>query len=341
MIEISIVLPIRNEETHIRACMESILAQDYPTDRIEILAVDGMSDDRTREILAEIQQSNPQIRILDNPERIVTHAVNIGIQNAQGLYIARMDAHATYAPDYLSACMNVMKETGADNVGGPAVPIPGAETSVARAIMLAHLSPFGLGGASFRNPDASGYVKTVWPGFFKKEIFDRIGLLNPVLTRSEDIDLNTRIIESGGKIYLSPKIKVSYCCRSTLTQLWKQRFQDGMGVIQTLPIHAAAVKPRHLIPLGFVLSLLLLSIFSAIWANTTFGFYFQHILLAGVLLYGLASAFFTLKNILQSSTFFPNIFLLPAVFIVLHFSYGFGSLCGLVQFRVLSQEKNQ
>src|SRR6266700_7361104 len=116
---VSIVLPCRNEAGHVEACIQSILAQDPPEGGMEIIAADGMSTDGTRESLEEMARRHPELRVLNNPGRIVSTGLNAAIRAARGQIIIRMDAHTTYAPDYVRQCLAVMKETGADNVGGP------------------------------------------------------------------------------------------------------------------------------------------------------------------------------------------------------------------------------
>src|SRR5579864_6790650 len=125
---ISVVVPVRNEETHINACLRSLIAQTYPEDRYEILVVDGGSCDQSLEIVRRLQQAHPAILILQNPAGIVPTAMNLGIASARGEFIVRADAHSTYPPAYLEKCIALLRETGADNVGGPAIATPADST---------------------------------------------------------------------------------------------------------------------------------------------------------------------------------------------------------------------
>jgi len=293
---VSIILPVRNEEQHISRCLQSIAAQDYPRDRYEIIIIDGLSTDATLDLVNEFKihnvdssacqasgksqndtaqgksqndnssacqagnhTQNDNIRVLTNPKRTVTTGLNLGIAAARGDVIMRMDAHALYAKDYISSCLKVMEETGAANVGGPARALPGGPGPMAQAITLAHYSPFGLGGAQFRDPNAEGFVETVWPGCFKREVFDKIGYIDERRTRTEDIEFNSRLREAGYKIYLSPLIKAWYYCRTTLGDTWRQRWADGYEITRFLPDNPKAPRLRHFIPLIFVTSLILLA----------------------------------------------------------------------------------
>lgn len=333
---ISIVIPVRNEAAYIERCLESVLAQDFAGHEHEVLVVDGMSDDGTRQILQNLKSKFQKLRILENPERTVSSGVNLGIRASNGDIIIRMDAHAEYGPGYVKSCLEALERTGAGNVGGPAIPLPGGRSAMARAIVLAHYSPFGLGGGSFRNPEAEGYAETVWPGCFRRDALKAAGLYDQRLTRTEDIELNWRIREQGFRIYLTHGIRAYYYCRPTLGSLWRQRWWDGIGVVQTLAVSPRALRPRHFVPLAFVLSLVLLGALSIRWTA------FRWLLASEAGLYLAAMACFTLcgasairaarrmerekGEAREQAWGYGLLGLLPPVFAALHFSYGLGSL---------------
>jgi GT2 family glycosyltransferase len=347
MIKVSIILPVRNEALHIKGCLESIFSQSAVF-LAEVIVVDGMSNDGTRKALYKLQNKHPSLIILDNPEKRVTTAVNIGVKAARGGIIMRLDAHALYSRDYLVTCLQVMEESGAANVGGHAFALPSGPTAMAHAIAFAHHSAFGLGGADFRNIDAGGFVETVWPGCFKKEVFEKVGLLTEELERSEDIEFNYRLRKAGYTIFLSPKIKVWYFCRATLGALWQQRFLDGKGVMETLRVNAGAVRARHFVPLAVTLVCLsalvrfLISVFlnsSAMVRSSLI------IMIAGACLYCGGSLFYSCASLARLPEINGRVpetrddsykikkgsaLLLPIVFAVLHFSYGIGSIAGLM-----------
>ena len=328
---VSVLLPVRNEERHLRECLSSLVGQDFPAKKMEVLAVDGRSEDATLDILEEFRRSYPGIRIIDNPKRSVTAALNIAVGLARGRYFVRCDAHARYAPDYLSSCLAVAEETGAANVGGHMRALPGQESAVARAIMLAHYSRFGLGGGRFHDPSAEGYVETVWLGCYRRDVFDRIGCFNERLPRSEDIDLNARLLRAGMRCYLSKRIRASYFCRSGLPSLLLQKLRDGIGVIRTLRYNRRAVRVRHCIPPIFVTSLLLFAALS--WLPL-----FRGLLFLELALYAAAAGFFTILAwiatpriiTLRRRDRLTAALMLPVVFAAMHVAYGIGSLYSLI-----------
>jgi glycosyltransferase involved in cell wall biosynthesis len=335
---LSIVIPVRNEAAYIERCVESIYAQDFAGHDYEVIAVDGMSSDSTSEKLKTLKSKFPNLKLLENPNKTVSSGVNVGVRNSAGDIIFRMDAHAEYGSDYIRTCLEVMQRTGADNVGGPAIPLAGGRSPRSQAIALAHLSPFALGGGAFRNLKAEGWVPTVWPGCFRREVFRRVGLLDERLTRTEDIEFNSRMVRSGGRIYLSPRIRSYYICRTRLRYLWRQRWRDGIGVVHTVLISRHAPKLRHFVPLLFIGSLAALTVLAllgggrlreaALW-----------LLAFEALTYVLSCAYFSLRTLtlpreLRSLTRNERIsplavLLQPMAFATLHFSYGLGSLWGL------------
>ena len=267
---VSIILPVRNEERFITSCLKSISAQTYPKENMEVLIAEGMSDDDTLGKIAEYDSIDEDlaITVLKNQKKTVSAGLNLGFRNARGYVLIRMDAHARYGRDYISQCLAVMERTGAANVGGPALALPGGPGAMARAIALAHYSPFGLGGAQFRDPKAEGLVETVWPGCFRREVFEKVGYIDERRTRTEDIEFNSRLRAAGYKIYLSPLIKAYYYCRTTLRETWRQRWADGYEITHFLPDNPKAPRLRHFIPLIFVTSLLLLLALSLLSGST-------------------------------------------------------------------------
>ena len=170
---VSVIVPCRNEEKFIEKCFDSIVSQDYPNEKLEILIVDGMSEDKTREILKEYQKKYLFIKVLDNLEKIAPIALNIGIKIANGEIIIRMDSHATYDKKYISKCVKYLIENNADNVGGTMVTLPENNSLTARAIALALSHPFGVGNSHFRMATKKlKSVDTVFGGCYRNEIYD-------------------------------------------------------------------------------------------------------------------------------------------------------------------------
>ena len=229
-----------------------------------MLIAEGMSDDDTLGSIAEYDSIDEDldITVLKNQKQTVSAGRNIAIRASKGDLVMCMDAHALYSPDYISSCVEVMEATGAANVGGHMRALPADNTALAYASVLANDSPFGLGGGRFHDPSYEGFAETVWMGCYKKEALNKVGLYDERRTRTEDIDLNRRLIEAGYKIYLSPKIKAWYFPRANLTDLWRQRWADGVEITRFLPDNPKAPKLRHFIPLIFVTSVILLSALS-------------------------------------------------------------------------------
>jgi succinoglycan biosynthesis protein ExoA len=229
---VTIAMPAYNEERYIEACIASVQAQDYPRNLIEILIADGRSTDRTREIIAALAAADPRIHLVDNPARLQAAGLGQMVKQATGDIIVRMDVHCEYAPDYVRKCVEVLERTAADNVGGSQR--ARARTAFQRALCAALGSPLGVGGARYRSPDAEGFVDTVFLGAFRRRVFETVGLWDPGAITNEDAELNQRILDSGGQIYLSREIVVHYFPRDSFQTLAKQYYKYGIGRARTL-----------------------------------------------------------------------------------------------------------
>jgi succinoglycan biosynthesis protein ExoA len=327
-VQVSVVVPCRNEIRFIRAFLDSVLQQDITGLNVEVLVADGMSDDGTREVLEQYERTLPGFRVIDNHGRIVSTGLNAAIREARGEIIVRMDAHTEYAPDYIRTCLRVMKETGACNVGGPA--LTRAEGYLARAIALAFHSKFVSGGAKFHDPGYEGYVDTVTYGCWKKSTLLRLGLFDERLYRSQDDELNLRIIASGGKVWQSPKITSWYRPRGTLAALSRQYFQYGFWKVAVIRKHRKPASWRNLVPGASLLTgiaLLLGALAAGLGGSSRWESQFLTVWAALVGLYGVVSlgaAFVVAKS--HGWRFFP---VLPVVFATYHVSYGLGFLLAL------------
>ncbi len=252
---VSVVLPIRNEETTIGDCLGAVLAQDYPAGRMEALVVDGQSTDRTRVVVAETAARDPwsRVRLLDNPIGSAPPALNMGIRAARGELIVRVDGHTIIAPDYLRRCVETLRETGADNVGG--LMRPEGRGYVGRCIALATGSRFGVGNSRFHYDERGGEAETVYLGCFRRTVFERVGLFDEGLVRNQDDELNDRIVASGGRIWLNPRIRSTYYNRGSYRSLWRQYYQYGYWKVRVLRRHPGARRARHLAPAALVAAL--------------------------------------------------------------------------------------
>jgi len=320
---VSIIIPCRNEEKFIGNCLDSIVLNDYPKKRLEVLVVDGMSEDGTKEIAKKYVQQYAFINILDNPKRIIPSAMNIGIRNAKGDIIMKMDAHSTYKEDYISKCIKYLYEYNADNVGGIWHMIPRENTLLGKSIVFALSTPFGAGNAHFKiGSKEPRWVDTAPFGCYRKNVFNRIGLYDENIARSEDFNINSKLRRSGGKILLIPDIIIYYYTRSKFSEFCKHNFDNGFWITYPLKFFRTLFSWRHLLPLLFVLiliSLIALSIFFPIslW-----------LLLFIIASYILINFYFSC-NITYKEKDLRYLILMPITFASIHLCYGLGSAWGL------------
>lgn len=322
---LSVICPIYNEEKYIAQFLDSLLTQDYPNEDLEILLVDGMSKDRTREIVAEYIAKYPFIRLIENPDKIVPYAMNRGIDAAKGDIIMRLDAHASYQPDYFSVLVNGLKRLHADNVGTVCKTDVLNKTPKTLAIREVLGNKFGVGNSTFRTGiDHEQEVETVPFGCWTKEVFEKYGKYDVRLVRNQDIELNKRIIRGGGKIYILPDTYCTYLARETWKALAKNNYGNGKWNILTVYYTKmfSSLSLRHFIPLLYLLSLIVPLLLAFIWWP------FALVSLASLLTYTGLLAAVSLKLSIQKNL---NFFYLLITFFVLHLSYGWGSLMGLLK----------
>jgi succinoglycan biosynthesis protein ExoA len=314
---VTIAIPCLDEEAYIEACIHAVQAQEWPRDRVEILVADGMSVDATREILGRLAAADSRIRLIDNPGRIQAAGLNECIRSARGDVIVRMDVHADYATDFVQKCVAELERTGADNVGGAAR--PRAKTFFQRCVSAALRSPLGIGGSKYRKSEQEGFVESVWPGAFHRRVFERVGLFDPKAITNEDAELNQRILESGGRVYLSRDIVSHYYPRDSMRSLARQYFKYGQGRARTLLKHGKLPSVRPALPfLGLVGEAVMLAV--APWQ------------LGGLSLaaYALATGAEAVRvGRAEGLVAIPVVW---AIFPVLHASHGAGFATGLVKY---------
>jgi glycosyltransferase involved in cell wall biosynthesis len=321
---VSIILPIRNEAKYIEQGLCAIVAQDYPADRIEILIADGMSVDDTRKIISDFIATYPQyqLRILDNPSKIVPTGMNIALRQARGEIIIRVDGHCIIAPEYVRRCVEHIQNDHVDGVGGPMTSI--GETDVAKAISIGMSSPFGVGNSAFRTISGkSMLVDTVPFPAYTRGIIERASLYDEELVRNQDDEYNYRIRELAGKLLLADDVRSTYFSRTSLKGLWKQYFQYGYWKVRVLQKHPRQMSVRQFVPPVFVL-LLLVSIFVGLLPGI------QPLSLLVPLLYTFANLCASVYTASQRG--WASLPHLPLVFGILHLSYGSGFLVGLIKF---------
>ena len=330
---VTIVIPCRNEEKFINKCLDSIIANDYPKDRLEVLVVDGMSQDRTREIIEGYASRYRFIKLLDNPKKITPAALNTGIRNTKGEIIMRMDAHATYGTDYIKKCVSASQKYSADNVVGIWKILPRGKGFIDKAIVSALSSSFGVGNAKYRTGSCKQpeWVDTGAYGCYKKSVFENVGLFNENLSRGQDMEFNSRLKTAGGTIILVPDAVVYYSARSDFYSFCIHNFKNGVWAI--LPFKHSAVVPvslRHLVPLAFVSSLIISGILSLFFHI----FFFPFLLI--ICSYSTCNIYFSARMALKKKDI-RYFFIMPAIYSSLHITYGLGSFFGLMRL-VLSKE---
>lgn len=321
---LSVICPIYNEAKYIEACIQSILLQDYPQEHLEVLFVDGMSKDGTRDIVKNYVRQHPFIHLLDNEKRIVPVAMNIGIKASKGGVIMRLDAHAQYPANYFSVLVKALDTLNAENVGAACRTDVLNKTSKTLAIKEVLSNKFGVGNSTFRlGVDKVVEVDTVPFGCWKREVFDKYGQYDERLIRNQDIELNKRIVRGGGHIYIVPDTYCVYLARETFKGLARNNYGNGKWNILTIYYtkQMDSLSLRHFIPLLFLLSLIVPLLCSFIlWA---FIFVSMASLSAYLLVLGGVSVKLAMSKHLKFS------YLLISFF-VLHVSYGWGSLSGII-----------
>ncbi len=322
---VSIVIPVRNEEQFIEACLTSVLAQDYPADRVEILLVDGMSTDRTRELACAVladRLADGSARVLDNPRGVAPTAMNIGISASSRDVIVRVDGHTRLPADYVRRCVEVLQETGSQCVGGAIRTCGSGE--IGRGIAAAQSSRFGVGGVAFRTGcSTAGPVDTVPFGAFPREVFACIGEFDVELVRNQDDELNFRLLQAGGTVWFDPAISTDYYSCPTLRRFWRQYFQYGVYKIRVAQKRNGFASARHVVPATFVVTaaasvLLAVARREPRWALAVLG------------PYAIANGAASIAVARRSQADPVRV---AAAYAVLHTSYGAGFLSGLWRWR--------
>lgn len=329
-IRVSIIAACRNEITHIRRFLDSLLSQDMEDIPWEAILADGLSDDGTREILDEYSAKNSHLRVLSNPGRIVSTGLNAAIRAARGDIIIRMDAHSWYAPTYSRLCVDTLQRTVADYVGGPV--LAQAEGVLPRAVTAAFHSRFATGGSSrFRELDYEGWVNTLPFGAWRKTTLEKIGLFDESLVRNQDDELNIRLLRAGGKIWQTPSLRSWYSPRSTLSKLFYQYFQYGFWQVPVFRKHSNLSSWRKFVPVAFVLAnaiAVVLLIFAAVRRSSSFWsiFFLWVVLLAVYLFFDLVASLLAARR--HGWDTLPY---LPVIFCIYHLSFGLGFLVAFLR----------
>ncbi len=318
---VSIVMPVRNEIGYIQRSLQAVLAQDYPRERMEILIVDGMSEDGTREYIHDQQRHTPNLYLLDNPAYIVPAGLNIAIAEAKGEIVIRVDGHCVIAPDYVRRCVEYLERESVVGVGGPMETV--GETPTASTIALAMSSPFGVGNSAFRvRVNAHRYVDTIPFPAYRMSTLRAAGPFDETLIRNQDDEYNYRLRAMGGKLLLAPDVRSKYYSRSSLGALWKQYFQYGYFKVRVLQKHPAQFSLRQFVPPAFVGTLLVALV------SSVFVVPMRYLLLGLILTYSTVNLGVSLHIMKHHGR--KHILRLPLAFATLHIAYGLGFWTGLL-----------
>ena len=322
--KVTVVIPCRNEEKFIGQCLDSLIEQDYPKEKLEIFVLNGMSTDKTRQIAEAYSKKYSFIKVFDNPNKTSPYALNIGLQHSTGELFMHLGAHAIYQKNHISKCVKYLKEYGADMAGGVALATPSKNTLTARAISLVLSDKLGGGGAFRRGGKEPQWADTAFAGCYKKELFEKVGNYNENLKRSQDMEMSLRIKKAGGKILLAPDIVVNYYPKSTFKEFFKHNIEDGIWAIYPLKFGAPIFGVRHLIPLVFILVLIVAAILGIFFKI------FFWLLLALLIFYFVVVIIRSIKIAAKEKSILLAPFITIAFF-VRHFAYGIGSFIGLIK----------
>jgi len=319
---VSVVVPVRNERRTIAACLDALVAQDYP--RLEILVVDGASADGTPDLVAAHAATDERIRLLSNPARHAAQAMNVGIAAARGDVVARVDGHAIVPADFLRRTVDALRRRRDVACVSGALTTVGA-TPTGRAIAAAMSSSAGVGSARFRTgARAECLVDTVAFPVYRRRTLERLGPFDEELVRNQDDELNLRLTRAGGRILLLPDLRIVYFCQPTLAGLWRQYFQYGFWKVRVIQKHRAPASWRHLVPGALVAALGGAALAALVAPALRPGALGVFALYAA----GIAGA----SVLIAVRRGLPSVARIGAALVTLHLAYGTGFWSGLARF---------
>jgi glycosyltransferase involved in cell wall biosynthesis len=308
--EISVILPVLNEEKYLEGAVNSILAQRYEG-TIEVIVAIGPSHDKTLEVAQQLQKKDSRVIIVENPTGRTAAGLNIAIASSRYSIIVRVDGHAQIPDNYCQLISETLESTGAVNVGG--VMAAQGESLFERSVARAMRSPLGVGASRFHTGGGAGEVDTVYLGAFRKEALLAVGGFDERFTRAQDWELNFRLRQAGGIVYFDPRLVVTYRPRSTVKALAKQYFEYGRWRRVVSRRHQGTINYRYLAPPFTVLATTL---------SLILGWLISPILLTPALVY---AVFILIASVVIGKSM-GEILCLPTILLTMHVSWGFGFL---------------
>lgn len=321
---ISFVVVAYNEEKTLPRLLEDLCKQDYPHEKIEVLLIDSMSADGTWSIMESFAREHTDfldIQILKNEEKILPCGCNVALRHYTGDAIVRIDAHASIPEDFIKKNVALL-QSGEMVCGGMRPNIIDENSPWKRTLLAAEQSMFGSGIASYRNSREKKYVSSVFHGMYRRDVYDKVGLYDERLARTEDNDMSYRIRQAGYQICYDPDIVSYQHTRSTLKTMLRQKYLNGYWIGKTIGINPKCFSPFHFVPFCFVLGILFTTML------VMFGYPFLSQLMWGA--YGLLITGISLLEICKAPESITKL-ALPVLFFLLHISYGVGTLVGLVE----------
>jgi glycosyltransferase involved in cell wall biosynthesis len=251
---VSVIMPVLNEERHLAAAVTHVLEQDYPGE-LELVIALGPSSDRTGEIARDLAEGDARVRLVDNPVGRTPNGLNAAIKASRHDIVVRVDGHGLLSEGYIRRAVEVLRETGAANVGG--IMQAAGETDFERAVARAMTSPLGIGSAAFHVGGDAGPADTVYLGTFRRDVLDRLGGYDEHFVRAQDWELNYRIRRAGELIWFRPDLKVTYRPRPNLRALASQFFRSGQWRREVVRHYPETANLRYLAPPAVVVAVAL------------------------------------------------------------------------------------